>query len=499
MKKTISASVGRLPFMFEEDAYETLKSYLQSIERHFHALQGGQEVAEDIERRSAELLLHRVPAGRVVATDDVKYVMSVLGSVEEITGAAPIPKSEGSPAPRRLFRDTDNRVLGGVCGGLGAYFNVDPLWFRMAWLALFLFFGSGLLLYLIFWIIVPPARTAAEKLEMRGEPVDVHNLSRNLARKAEATFPAAEARTLWRRLGDDLRSFLERIFTAMAGVFRIIGVAASVIGLMVAVAVLLAVIQLLFGEIFLIRFGESGVELRSWKEGIHRIFPTPWQGWLTLTALALFLLIPALALAARAVRYLFRLPRGPHWIAYPLVSVWLVTMGFLLWSGLRLAREFSSSGVREDHLVWKPDSALVQVSMKFPEVGEGLVVSDVDVHIFRNTSDSLFKVTVQKNARGASRTYANALAESLDYSVAVEGARLRLPAAFVLPQGTPYRGQHVVLFLFVPEGTRLTMDEEVARHLAHVPNLQGMDNEAMARHTWMMTSQGLSCLDCEEN
>jgi len=498
MKKTVFASVGRLPFTFEEDAYEALKTYLHSIEKYFVSLPGGREVTEDIERRAAELLLQKVRTGHVVTSEDINYVVSVLGSVEEITGGEAMPKPERTSAARRLYRDTDNRVLGGVCGGLGAYFGLDPLWFRVGWLALFLFFGSGLLLYLIFWIIVPPARTAAEKLEMRGQPVDVHHLSRNLVREVEATFHGSEAKTRWQQLGARLRGLLEQIFKAMGGIFRILGVVASLIGLMLAAGVVLVFVQIMLGEISLIRLGEHGVEIQSWKEGIHHIFPSPWQGWLTLAALGIFLLIPTLALAVRAVRYLFRLPGGPQWIVYPLVSAWLVAVGYLLWSGLRLAREFSSTGVREDHLEWQPDSAGVQVSMILPEVREGLVVSDVRLHIFRNTADSLFKITVQKNARGSSRTYAKALAESIDYSVAIEGTRLRLPAAFVLPPGTPYRGQHVALFLFVPEGARLALDTETASHLAHVPNLQGMDDEAMARHTWVMTSRGLSCLDCTE-
>lgn len=498
MKKTVSASVGRLPFTFEEDAYEALRTYIQSIEKHFASLPGGHEVAEDIERRAAELLQQKVPAGRVVILEDVKQVMSVLGTVEEITGGTATPRPSDMPAVRRLFRDTDNRVLGGVCSGLGAYFGVDPLWFRLAWLVLSLFFGYGLLLYLIFWIIVPPARTTAEKLEMRGQPVDIHHLSHNLAREVEETFSSTEARLRWQRLADNLSGLLERLISALANVIRILGVAASVVALLVAGAVLLAFVHLMAGEVSLMHLGEQGLELRSWKDGIRWIFPTPWQGWLTLMASMFFLLIPTLALAMRALRYLFRLPRGPQWVAYTLVSVWLVAVGFLLWSGLRLAREFSSSGVREDHWRWQPEATPLRISMTVPEVQEGLVVSDVRLHLFRNTADSLFKITVQKNARGPSRTFATALAESLDYGVAIEGDHLRLPAAIVLPQGTPYRGQHVVVFLFVPEGVRLILDKETTHHLAHVPNLQGLDDEDMAGHTWEMTAGGLACLDCKE-
>lgn len=498
MKKTVSASVGRMPFTFEEDAYAALNAYLKSIEKHFASLPGGTEVTEDLERRVAELLLQQVPSGRVVASEDVAQVVKLLGSVEDITGG-PLTTESGKDRPyRRLYRDVDNRVLGGVCSGLGAYFGVDAVWIRLAWLALFLFFGSGLLLYLIFWIVMPPARTALQKLEMHGQPVDLRHLSRKLMEEVEETLTAPQTRSLQQRVGEFLKDVSERLFQVMATLFRAIGVFASIVILLVTFALLLALGQMVAGEVTLISLGERGLEFGSLKDALLWIFPSAWQGWLTAVALVLLVSIPVVALALRALRFLFRLPQSRHWLVYPFAAVWLVALGFLLWSGVRLARDFSSSASQEESYKWLSEDGSVHVNMKTPELQGGLVVRDVQIHIFRNTTDSLFKITLQKNARGPSRTYAQAAAASLDYGFSIEGSRLQLPSAIVLAPSSLYRGQHVEIFLFLPTGARLTMDQETTRHLAHVPNLQEMDDEDMALHSWEMTPRGLSCTDCRK-
>ena len=86
---------------------------------------------------------------------------------------------------KRLYRDPDNRVLGGVCGGLGAYFNNDPLLFRILFIIIFFGMGSGLIIYLILWIAIPEARTTAQKLEMRGEPITIENIKKAVREEFE--------------------------------------------------------------------------------------------------------------------------------------------------------------------------------------------------------------------------------------------------------------------------------------------------------------------------
>ncbi len=186
MKRAISINLSGFIFNIDEDAYIKLKEYLDLIERHFADERGGPEILSDIEGRIAELLHERNKGtSQVVTVQDVDEIIRILGRPEEIGSIDDTEESSGHVGSqrsryRRIYRDPDSRILGGVCGGMGAYFHIDSLVFRILFLILFFGFGSGLLLYLILWIVIPEAKTRAQKLEMRGEPVNISNLGKKV-------------------------------------------------------------------------------------------------------------------------------------------------------------------------------------------------------------------------------------------------------------------------------------------------------------------------------
>jgi len=182
MKKTTTVNLGGRVFNIDEDAYSALQQYLKAIERKLIHDPDANEIIQDIELRMAELLHQQMNSGRqVVIKSDVEYLKSILGRAEDFSdeqGSSKGATYHNRKRARRIYRDPENEVLGGVCGGLGAYFNVDPLWFRVLFIVVLLLGGSGLLIYLVMWIIIPPARTTAQKLEMRGEAVTIENIKR---------------------------------------------------------------------------------------------------------------------------------------------------------------------------------------------------------------------------------------------------------------------------------------------------------------------------------
>lgn len=183
MKKTISINLGGMVFNIDDDAYTLLKDYLSRVEKHYAPENSSSEILEDIEARMAELFRERMSASKQVITKtDVEQVINILGYPEDFSAEAGDeeyhrPRRSGT---KRIYRDPDNRVLGGVCSGLGAYFNVDPLVFRIIFLVLFFGAGTGLILYIVLWIVIPEAKTTAQKLEMRGEPVNVSNIGKKV-------------------------------------------------------------------------------------------------------------------------------------------------------------------------------------------------------------------------------------------------------------------------------------------------------------------------------
>ena len=172
MKKMVSINLAGMLFHINEDAYQMLSSYLESIGQKFPR-EERQEILQEIEARVAELLSSMVTEKKqVIDLEQVNEVIHILGDPEEFEESRENQsKKEDSTMShnKRLYRDPDNRVLGGVCGGLGAYFNVDPVLFRLIFIIIFLVFGTGLIIYLVLWLITPEAQTMSQKMEMKGQ------------------------------------------------------------------------------------------------------------------------------------------------------------------------------------------------------------------------------------------------------------------------------------------------------------------------------------------
>ena len=201
MKKTITVNLGGTVFAIDEDAYELLKEYLERIENHFPDEKEKSEIMSDIEARIAELLTPgQSPRIKPVTVSDVEEVTSVMGNPEDIAEDAGVEGDDPSGTPggkgtggggyatggsRRIYRDVDNRILGGVCSGIAAYWNIDVVWIRIIFVILTLGALSGVFIYLILWLVLPPAVTTAQKLEMRGEPVNISSIGRAVKEEFE--------------------------------------------------------------------------------------------------------------------------------------------------------------------------------------------------------------------------------------------------------------------------------------------------------------------------
>ena len=183
MNKILSINIKGTVFQLDEEAYNRLDKYLNEIYSHFKNKKGHEEIISDIENRIIELFQNRISDKKqVISIEDVNEVITAMGhpsdfdydSEEEHIFTATVYEK----GKRRLFRDRENGMISGVCAGLGAYFDVDKLWFRIAFLVAFFVGGSGGLVYLILWIVLPPARTITDRIEMQGEPVTISNIEK---------------------------------------------------------------------------------------------------------------------------------------------------------------------------------------------------------------------------------------------------------------------------------------------------------------------------------
>lgn len=185
MNKIININLGGYPFTIDDDAFEHLKNYLDTIHHHFKTSDGYEEITSDIESRMAELFQEGQNNRPILSMKDVREAIAIMGTPEEFGVDEMEPQSSSSfsqktgiKTGKRLFRDPEDKVIGGVCSGMAAYFGIqDPLWVRLLFVLL-VTGGFGLPLYIILWIIVPAAETAGDRLAMRGEPINVSNIGK---------------------------------------------------------------------------------------------------------------------------------------------------------------------------------------------------------------------------------------------------------------------------------------------------------------------------------
>jgi phage shock protein PspC (stress-responsive transcriptional regulator) len=189
MKITVSINLGGYSFNIDEDAYTELKHYLKNLEFHFAGEVSSSEILSDIETRMAELFRTKITTYKqVINIEDVRQTISVLGTPEDISdndGPSAHDKFS-SPGYHRMYRDPDHRVIGGVCSGMGAYWDIDPVIVRIIFIALALAGGLGVLVYLILYIVIPEAKTTAQKIEMKGNPVNIHNIKESVKKEFDS-------------------------------------------------------------------------------------------------------------------------------------------------------------------------------------------------------------------------------------------------------------------------------------------------------------------------
>ncbi len=205
MKEVIKCSIAGVAFTLDTDAYDTLRRYLDTLNDTYRTTPDGPEIVADIEARIAELILTAQDGSRVVDLPLVRHIIAQLGTPEDISGRGESP-ADGTPRiPRRFYRDTANARLGGVCSGVGRYFDIAPVWIRLAFFLPLLcsFFGwiplvgwTGPIMgnlffiftvcYCVAWFVVPAARSPRQKLEMNGERITAQSIRETAAASNDA-------------------------------------------------------------------------------------------------------------------------------------------------------------------------------------------------------------------------------------------------------------------------------------------------------------------------
>ena len=370
MNKTVNINLGGMFFHIDEDAYQKLTRYFDAIKRSLSNSSGQDEIIKDIEMRVSELLTEKQKTEKhVVCLKDVDEVIAVMGQPEDyrideegIGNSTTNYSSSTSTGSRKLYRDKDGGMIGGVLAGLGHYFGIDKVWLRIFFLIMFFAWGTGVLAYIILWIVMPEAKTTAEKLEMTGEPVTISNIEKKVREEFENVsekFKNANydemgnrVKTGAEKVGSSLGDFIIavfRVFSKFLGVFLII------VGLFTLVALFIAVFTL----------GSSSVIDVPWQGFIEAGNFTDYPVW-TFGLIMFFAVgIPFFFLSLLGFKLLSPKLKSIGNIAkYTLLAIWIIAVSLAIIIGIKQASAFSFDGrvVKKETLNLKPTDTL---SIKF--------------------------------------------------------------------------------------------------------------------------------------
>jgi phage shock protein PspC (stress-responsive transcriptional regulator) len=587
MKKIININFHSRVIPIEETAYDILRKYVESLKKHFASEEGGDEIVNDIENRFAELFSDRLKKGATCITDaDVNEIISSMGRPEDFdqdentgtngnagthTSSASAEESAGDE-PRRLYRSENDKMLGGVCGGLAAYLRIDPSVMRIIYAVLILAsFGTALLVYAILWIALPPksiatnikkrlfrdpdhrviggvasglaayfnieiwiprvifclpliagtlasifrhawsdfegpvfftggfggtlfityiilwivlpeAMTASEKLEMRGEKIDLGSIKNTIKSDLEgfrqkATVVGAEMKQKAEQFGGtvrdksgNIRKEFSNVNIPRQGIGHAIGVLFKAFFLFISVIITFAIVVALIGVTFT---GAGVLPLKNY------FFQGFWQNIMVWGALVLFLLLPVIAMLTWLIRRIIGARSRNNYLGYTFGSLWTIGLICFIFTLASISRKFTArNGVSNEINITAPVNGRLIVKMadakpEFYEsdwVGDNwrhngpffdisydsVVMSTVRIDVLKS-DDSAWHMNLQKVSRGNTTAEALKTAEEINFDVVQNDSLLTLARGFSITPKQQFHNQQVLVLIKVPVGKKVYM------------------------------------------
>lgn len=520
MNKTLSVNIGGYIFNIEEDAYALLRDYLDAIASYFSGHEGSDEIITDIEARIAELFNDRLGADRqVVLNTDVDEVITIMGKPEQYaeaegeddatSNARSKSRKSKNNDNRRFYRDTENSIIGGVASGFSHYFGWDPLILRAIFILL-AFTSIGIPLYLILWILIPAAVTTAEKLKMKGEKINVENISKKINEEMDNVKSkfSSENRNEASKSVNKLVSGLGEFFSLLANVFRgFLGV----IFLLLGVGMLVGITVLIGG----FSSGVPGAGEFSFSFLSDYIFFSPHMFTLAVIATILLLVAPFLYFLYLGLRLLLRIQSPVKGLGAILLGMFIMGAILASISTINQVKQFATDENildRKPQTEFESDTLYVSVSSDFiwhdqinvnrlspPEM---MKIIDNDLYFanpylrVRPSESELLVFEIDYEASGTSTTSALDHAENIDFGYKLEGNRLTLDPFFKVIGETKYRDQEVTFTIRIPEGKTIIMEESTSRIINGYSGWANLRSYEIAGKSFKNINREIICSSC---
>jgi len=472
MKKNFSVNIGGRIFNIDDDAYECLNNYLSRLRHFFAAEQGYAEIIADIEMRIAELLdLQKEQGLSIITLKHIEDVIASMGEPDQLSDSetehpryAPGIKTRG-----KLFRDPDNRQIGGVAAGIAAWFGIDPLWVRLIFAAFTLFYAVGIIVYAVLWLILPVAQSTSEKLEMQRQSININTLRNELA--SAGTGIQKTGSSVLHSIGTFIRFVTEVVARLFNLLFKVLGRLAGLVLLLGVVAMFIGI-----SAASLVRepmnMGNYQLDTISLVHALQWLVPGPDVRWLAYISILLLLVAITGLLIYTGLRLLLKWP--PLRWQIIIVFVMLLVAGILTGVGSIFQYSHSSEQIgsitKHQSLVMKKKllhlaSGPDEYNRYFmPLAGDTIpgnmkyALGEISLSLRPVPADSIFLTTIQ-SASGWQELQAEVFASKLLYSYKLQDTLVTLNPFFMFPQNDGMRYQKLDVIVGIPINTEVVIDE----------------------------------------
>lgn len=518
MDKTININLGGILFQVDEEAFRILRDYLQAINNRFAHIQGGHETIEDIESRIAEIFQSQKGSTGAVTKENVESMIGIIGKPEDFDQGWPEQAGPSySSQKKRMFRNPNDKIIGGVCSGIAAYLDSDPVLFRILFVLFTAFFGVGFFVYLGLWIALPEARTDSQKRSMFGNNINSGNSDRKTDENTQVVSTANyisgynSSSKLGNAINEVFRA-LGRVFYIVLRIFLIIiGVALVLTGFL---AILSFVIVFIFRYPGAFSFDSSGANLIYLKDFLNYIVNPSAVPWIIILSTITFIL-PMLALIYWGVKMIFWFRARDGVVSLVVLVIWVMSIAALSIIGFNEGISFAETGKTtiETVLPKSQDTLYVMTDKKIadlkydkqfslPHEEYSVFLNDQKKELYIRTyfaversDDKLRRMEIRKRSAGHTEIEAINKTDGLIFNYNIKGDTLIMDEYFTCPSGRKWSADNVGIKLFIPSGTIIKFEKN-PRVLLH-SSFRNEDDDYLEsswesrNSVWAMTDNGL--------
>lgn len=490
MNKTFNINLGSYPFAIDEDAYNYIQNYLDTIRRHFSTSDGCDEILYDIEVRMAELFAEHLKGRAIISMKEVDEVIMIMGKPEDF-GAEPMSEQHSYSSTRgrrsdtkintgkRLFRDPEDKKVAGVCSGISAYFGIeDPLWVRLLFALLF-FTGTGVITYIVLWALVPEASTTSDKLAMRGEPATIENIAKVV--ETELSELGDKINEWSKDLGSKKKNdAVNNSFQAKSFLSGGVNMFGTIIGGIVPL--IRQVFKPLFMVIAILLLSALGITWAASFIGITYASPAlvfagpkfSFMSYIGIGSLLLVVGIPILSIMLLISRMAFKY-RVHKTVRLTYRTVWIVALVLLMGAGMTTIKDYSMSHTSKSMMDYNIENKEIIITMPeensdhsfgvhlgnlFVNNDENWSIRDVKFKV-EKSADNLVHIEKTVNSKGSDNNDAQVNSTMVSNDLKVEGNTISISKFMNIPKDKKFRNQEIEYTIYIPEGKTVVLDNNV--------------------------------------